>query len=123
MKLIVAAAAFAAFTMSPAFGQAHEVQGIVVTNKAGQLTIKTPQGNQTFALPHNARVRSISGAFNSNKEVMPTTSLIPGLPVTINVQGNVAQEVDYKAKDYKTAAQIQAGVEETSRRSEELRTA
>src|SRR5262249_27958312 len=64
---------------------------------------------------------SISGAFK--KEVVPPTALIPGLPVTMDVEGNVASEVDYKAKDYKTAAQIQAGVEETARRSEELRTA
>jgi len=119
--LTVAAAAFAAFTMSPAFGQAHEVRGIIVTNKDGQLTVKTPQGNQTYALHQGARIRSISGAFK--KEVVPPSALIPGLPVTMSVEGNVAQEVDYKAKDYKTAAQIQAGVEETTRRSEELRTA
>ena len=35
----------------------------------------------------------------------------------------VASEVDYKASDYKTAAQIQAGVQETARRESELRTA
>lgn len=100
-----------------------KLEGIVVTNKDGQLTVKTPHGNQTVSLPHDARVRSISGALGGQKEVVPTTSLIPGLPVTIQMDGHVAREVDYKAKDYKTAAQIQAGVEETSRRSEELRTA
>jgi outer membrane protein OmpA-like peptidoglycan-associated protein len=120
--LIIAASAVA-FNAAPALAQTHQIQGIVVTNKAGQLTIKTPSGNQTVTLPHDARVRSISGAFNSNKQVMPTSSLIPGLPVTIQMDGHVAREVDYKAKDYKTAAQIQAGVEETARRSEELRTA
>jgi outer membrane protein OmpA-like peptidoglycan-associated protein len=122
VNLFIAGAAVAAF-MSPAFGQAHEVQGIIVTNKDGQLTVKTPAGNQSYALHPNARVRSISGALSGQKKVVPATSLIPGLPVTIQAEGNVAQEVDYKAKDYKTAAQIQAGVEETARRSEELRTA
>jgi outer membrane protein OmpA-like peptidoglycan-associated protein len=47
--------------------------------------------------------------------------------VTIQVEGSeghlVASEIDYKAKDYKTAAQIQAGVQETARREAELRSA
>lgn len=120
--LIVGASAMALYA-APAIAQTHEVQGIVVTNKNGQLTVKTPSGNTTYHMSPNVRVRSISGAFNGNKEVMPVTSLLPGLPVTIEAQGQVAHEIDYKAKDYKTAAQIQAGVEETSRRSEELRTA
>ena len=123
VRLLIVAASAAALHMAPLVAQSHQLQGIVVTNKNGQLTVKTPHGNETIALSHDVRVRSISGAFNANKQVVPTTSLIPGLPVTIQADGNVAREVDYKAKDYKTAAQIQAGVEETARRSEELRTA
>jgi outer membrane protein OmpA-like peptidoglycan-associated protein len=123
MRLLIIGASAAALYAAPALAQAQEVQGIVVTNKDGQLTIKTPSGNQVYSLGPDARIRSISGPLGGQKEVMPATSLLPGLPVTIELEGNVAQEVDYKAKDYKTAAQIQAGVEETSRRSEELRTA
>src|SRR5262245_16969337 len=99
ISLFVAGAAIAAFSMWPALGQAHEVQGIIVTNQNGQLTVKTPQGNQTYTLSQGARIRSISGAFK--KEVVPPSALIPGLPVTMDVEGNVAREVDYKAKDYK----------------------
>jgi OmpA-OmpF porin, OOP family len=122
-RWLIAGAAAAALYVAPALAQAQQIEGIVVTNKDGHLTIKTPGGNQTIGLPHDARVRSISGALGGQKKVVPSSSLIPGLPVTIQANGNVAREVDYKAKDYKTAAQIQAGVEETSRRSEELRTA
>ena len=121
IRLLIVASA-ATISAAPLLAQA-KLEGIVVTNKGGQLTVKTPHGNQTVTLPHDARVRSISGAFNANKEVVPASSLIPGLPVTIDLDGHVAREVDYKAKDYKTAAQIQAGVEETARRSEEMRTA
>src|SRR5262249_37177584 len=123
IRLLIVGASAAAFAMTPVLAQTQQVEGIIVTNKDGQLTIKTPSGNQTMTLPHDARVRSIAGALGGQKKAMPATSLIPGLPVTIQAEGNVAREVDYKAKDYKTAAQIQAGVEETSRRSEELRTA
>jgi outer membrane protein OmpA-like peptidoglycan-associated protein len=122
-RFLIVGASAAALYVTPAFAQVHQVQGIVVTNQHGRLTVKTPSGNQTIPLAPHVRVRSISGAFNANKQAMPVSSLIPGLPVTMQVDGGHAVEVDYKAKEYKTAAQIQAGVEETSRRSEELRTA
>jgi len=110
---------------TPAFAQSQEMQGIVVTNQHGRLTLKTPQGDQTIVVPPGTRVRSISGAFNGNKETVPLTAVIPGLPVVVDVDSSsgqlVATEIDYKAKDYKTAAQIQAGVQETARREAELR--
>ena len=127
IRLMLAAVGAAALYCVPASSEPREIQGIVVTNQNGQLTIKTPAGNQTFSLPADARIRSISGPLGGQKETVPATSLLPGLPVTIegdDMGGQfVIREVDYKAKDYKTAAQIQAGVEETARRSEELRSA
>jgi len=124
-KLMIAGACAATLSVSPALAQAQELSGIVVTNQHGRLTIKTPHGDQAVAVSPSTRVRSISGAFNGNKEVVPLTAVIPGLPVVINVEGSaghlVAREIDYKAKDYKTAAQIQAGVQETARREAELR--
>lgn len=113
--------------ISPALAGEQEIQGIVVTNQNGLVTLKTPQGDQTIVVPAHTRVRSISGSFSGNKEVVPLTAVIPGLPVTIDVDSSsgqlVAREIDYKAKDYKTAAQIQAGVQETARREAELRSA
>jgi len=126
-RLMVFAAGTVTFIVAPAAAQTHEIQGIVVTNQNGRLTIKTPHGDQTISVPPHTRVRSISGAFNGNKEIVPLTAVIPGLPVVIdgdNSAGHfVAREIDYKAKDYKTAAQIQAGVQETARREAELRSA
>jgi len=112
----------------PAFAQEQKMEGIIVTHTQGHLTIKTPSGNQTIALAPSVRVRSISGAFNANKQVMPETSLIPGLPIVAEGSHGasgmfVANEIDYKAKEYRTAAQVQAGVEETARREAELRNA
>src|SRR3954452_10804310 len=126
-RLLIVGAGAATLIVAPALAQSQEIQGIVVTNQNGRLTIKTPQGDQTIMVPSHIRVRSISGAFNGQKEIVPLTAVIPGLPVVIDVDssaGNlVATEIDYKAKDYKTAAQIQAGVEETARREAELRNA
>ena len=86
IRLLIVASAVT-LTATPLLAQT-KVEGIVVTNKDGQLTIKTPHGNQTVSLPHDARVRSISGALGGQKEVVPTTSLIPGLPVTIQMDGH-----------------------------------
>jgi OmpA-OmpF porin, OOP family len=119
--LLLAGAVIAAI---PASAQAGEIQGIVVTNQNGELTVKTPAGDQKIRLSPTVRVRSISGVLGGQKEVVPATSLLPGLPVTIETDASgQAAEVDYKAKDYKTAAQIQAGVQETARREAELRSA
>ena len=118
----------ATICVAPASAQDVKMEGIIVTHQHGQVTIKTPSGNQTIALSPTVRIRSIAGALGGQKQVMPPSSLIPGLPIVVEgVHGPgghfVAHEVDYKAKDYKTAAQIQAGVEETARREAELRNA
>lgn len=127
MRLMLVGAGAAALHCAPASAEPREVQGIVVTNQNGQLVVKTPSGNQTFALGPNTRIRSVSGPLGGQKDVAPAASLLPGLPVVIegdDANGQfVINDIEYKAKDYKTAAQIQAGVEETARRSEELRSA
>lgn len=117
--LAAVALAGAAISMPAAAQDAQEIKGIVVTNEGGVLTVKTPAGDQTIQLGGGVRIRSVSGMFNANKEEAPAASLIPGLPVSIEMENGVATEIDYKASDYKTAAQIEAGVQETARRSEE----
>ena len=47
---------------APVIAGEQEIHGIVVTNHNGQLTLKTPHGDQTIVVPPNVRVRSISGA-------------------------------------------------------------
>lgn len=127
IRMLIVGASAASFCLAPALAQMHKIQGIVVTNQNGMLTVKTPSGDQAIVLPPDTRVRSISGALGGQKEVVPLTALLPGLPVTIDADSSsgqmVAREIDYKAKDYKTAAQIQAGVQETARREAELRAA
>lgn len=115
LRMLVVGAAGAALYFAPAIAQAtQEIEGIIVSNRDGQLVLKTPQGDQTVSLPADARIRSISGPLNK-AEAAPS-SLIPGLPVKIEADSSsgqlVAKEVDYKAKDFKTAAQIQAGTHE-----------
>jgi len=127
LNRLVLAAVIAAAAQSPAIAAPVKVQGVIVTNQNGQLTIKTPNGDQTIVLPPGTPVRSISGVFGGQKEEVSHAALLPGLPVTIDgddASGQVvASKINYKASDYKTAVQINAGVQETARREAELRSA
>ena len=73
-------------------------------------------GDQAIQLAPDARIRSVSGALGGQKETVPPSALIPGLPITVEADASsgqlVAREIEYKAKDFKTAAQIQAGNQE-----------
>jgi len=121
----IVSAALLVCTPSPALAQHSEIEGVVVTNQQGRLTIKTPSGDQTIMLSPSTRVRAVSGAFGANKGVVSHQALLPGLPIWAegNMSGGhlVANEIEYKQKDYKTAVQINAGVQETARREAELR--
>ena len=123
VSLMVAGALAIALLNAPALAEPQQIKGIIVSNDSGQLTVKTPAGNQTVQLGADALVRSISGPLGGQKEQVPATSLIAGLPVTIEADDAtgqlVASNVEYKASDYKTAAQIQAGVEATAAKTEE----
>lgn len=116
IRLMIIGASAAALTINPALAQTQKVEGIVVANRDGQLIVKTPQGDQTIALARDARIRSVSGPLGGQKETVPPTALIPGLPITIEADSSggqlVARDIEYKAKDFKTAAQIQAGTSE-----------
>jgi len=57
-RILAVGACAAALYVTPASAEPREIQGIVVTNQNGQLTIKTPAGNQTYSLPADARIRS-----------------------------------------------------------------
>jgi OOP family OmpA-OmpF porin len=123
IRLIIAGAAAAALFSTSAFAQS-EVQGIVVTNQNGQLTLKTPAGNQVVPINIATDVKSISGPLGGQRQTQPLASLIPGLPVTVDLDASgQATKIEYKAKDYETAAQIQAGVEATAAKTEAALTA
>lgn len=119
-RLFALTAAGSILMSSLAFAAPQQVKGIVVTNENGQLTLKTPAGNQTISLSPGTNVRSISGPLGGQKQSMPTSALIAGLPVTVDLDdAGQATKVEYKASDYKTAAQIQAGVEATAAKTDE----
>ena len=111
-RFLVIGLGAAALYATPVLAQMQEIKGIVVSNRNGQVVIKTPAGDQTLTLAPDARIRSVSGALGGQKETVPATALIPGLPIVVEAEGNTIRDVEYKEKDFKTAAQIQAGTSE-----------
>jgi len=124
-RLFALTAAGSMLMSSLALAAPQQVKGIIVTNDNGQLTLKTPSGNQVVSISPDTDVRSISGPLGGQKQSMPTSALIAGLPVTIDMDDATGQvsKIEYKASDYKTAAQIQAGVEATAAKTDEALTA
>jgi OmpA-OmpF porin, OOP family len=123
-RLFALSAAGSIFLSSLALAAPQQVKGIVVTNQNGQLTLQTPAGNQVITVSPDTNVQSISGPLGVTKTSEPTSALIAGLPVTIDLDdAGQATKVEYKASDYKTAAQIQAGVEATAAKTDEALTA
>ena len=116
VRMLSIGIAAAALCIAPAIAEMQKVSGIVVSNRNGALVIKTPNGDQTLQLAPSARIRSVSGALGGQKETVSPSALIPGLPIQIEADNSsghlVAQDIEYKAKDFKTAAQIQAGNQE-----------
>jgi len=126
-RFAIATAAIALISQSPALAAPAEIEGAIVTSGHGQLVVKTTSGDQTIVVAPNTRVRSVSGMFGANKGEVSHAALLPGLHIWVegdNSSGHiVAKEIEYKAKDYKTAVAINAGVQETARREAELRNA
>ena len=105
----------------------QEVKGIIVTNQNGLLTVKTKNGQSGHPNRARRQIQSVSGPLGGQKQTVPVSSLIPGLPISVDgddFTGQlVASRIEYKSSDYKTAAQIQAGVEATADKEAQLRKA
>ena len=121
---LLAAGAAVLISSAPASAEPKQVKGIIVTNQNGQLTLTTEYGNQTINVAADAKIESVSGPFGGQRDTVPVTALIAGLPISVDADDATGQlvgsKIEYKASDYKTAAQIQAGVEATAVKQAEL---
>lgn len=126
---LVAITALAALLATPsmAFDEPVEIEGIIFKVDRNRVVLRTGAGERIVTIPQNADVVSVSGAFNSNRRHREPSVLLPGLPVKVRgeLSGTdlVASTIEFKAKDYKTAVQIQAGVHETAASTAEVRSA
>ena len=126
---VTTVAAVLAMTLAAAPGMTHpaKLDGVIMSVRPGRVLVRTEAGEQTVVVPPSTRIESISGAFNASRARKPATALISGLPIKVegNLDANVftANRIEYKAKDYQTAVQIQAGVHDTAKSNREVRSA
>lgn len=121
--LMVISAAFVISTA--ALAEPIKTEAVITKVEGNTITAKTMNGPLTVVLSPSTDIAQTSGL--ASKKGRDAKHLIPGLIFTVDgdLQGQTltAEHIRFKEKDWRTAVATKAGVEETSRRSEELRTA
>lgn len=96
--------------------QSAQLQGIIDGRKGSTMVVKSADGSTVpVVLSDTTEVQEIEGGLHMRKKQMGLAALVPGLPVQVqgsyNAQNQlVADVVKFKASDFKTAQDIQAGV-------------
>jgi len=94
-----------------------EIEGIISARSGARMQVTNKDGAKSVITINDATKITASGGFLSlNKDRLPTTSLLNGLPVSVEtLQGGgqlVATKIDLKNKDLKTATMIHNGTDQ-----------
>jgi len=122
MMLVAAfVALLAALPVFAADGDKSNVKGLITAVQGDTITIKDANNaEQTITVTPNTvyyRTKGLTGAMRDRAE---QGAMIPGLPISADVvahgQGFEATQINFKADDFKTAQQVQAGLSPTHER-------
>jgi outer membrane protein OmpA-like peptidoglycan-associated protein len=131
MKQLLLGATIAALLVSvssfAADGDKSKIKGMITGVQGNTITVKDANNaEKTFTVSPTTKIQSISGLVGAQQKKVEQTALIPGLPVTADVvaagAGFDATEVEFKASDFKTAQQVQAGLAPTKQRMNDFGT-
>ena len=94
-----------------------EIEGIISARSGARMQVTNKDGAKSVITINDATKITASGGFLSlNKDRLPATSLLNGLPVSVEtLQGGgqlVATKIDLKNKDLKTATMIHNGTDQ-----------
>lgn len=94
-----------------------KVEGIISARTGDSMQVTTADGTNTvIALNDATRVKSSGGFLGLSRSKLATTSLINGLPVSVETLQSgdrlFAGEIDLKNKDLKTASMIRTGTDQ-----------
>lgn len=93
------------------------VKGMILSHDADRLVVRTDEGDKTIDLIPDTKIEGTAGQGVFRREARSPSDLIRGLPVHLKVtpsgQKLIANEVEFKTSDLKTARQISAGLHET----------
>ena len=99
---------------APPMTAGPEIEGIISARRGDRVQVTTVGGTNTVVTITDAtRIKSSGGFLGLARSKLAADSLLNGLPVTIktwqSVDGLVANQIDLKNKDLKTATMIRSG--------------
>ena len=94
-----------------------KVEGIISARSDGRMQVTTADGNNTaIAIAEYTKIKSSGGFLGLDRDKLPANSLLNGLPVEVDTLqwdgGLVANEVNLKSKDLRTASMIHTGTDQ-----------
>ena len=94
-----------------------KVEGIISARSDGRMQVTTADGNNTaIAIADYTKIKSSGGFLGLDRDKLAANSLLNGLPVSVDTLqwdgGLVANEVNLKSKDLRTASMIHTGTDQ-----------
>ena len=94
-----------------------KVEGIISARSDGRMQVTTADGNNTaIAIADYTKIKSSGGFLGLDRDKLAASSLLNGLPVEVDTLqwngGLVANEVNLKSKDLRTASMIHTGTDQ-----------
>ncbi len=116
---LVGLLAITALTCAGAAAQDTTVQGIIIARSGTNMVLKTADAPKlVVVLNDDTQAKEVEGKLGMRKKELGITALVPGLPVRVKGSYDsqhrlVANTVEFKGSDLKTAQEIQAGLSPT----------
>lgn len=105
--LMVAVAGFASAADST------KIKGLITSVQGNTITVKDSNNAvQTINVSPDAKIHSTKGLTGAVFETVQIGALMPGLPITAEIENGAATKVSFKSEDFKVAQQVQAGTED-----------
>lgn len=127
-RVLLAGTIAALLAAVPAFaadGDKSKIKGMITGVQGSTITLKDANNNvQTITVSPTTEIKSVSGLVGGQRKTVETSALMPGLPISADVEaagsGFNATAISFKAEDFKTAQQVQAGLAPTEQRMNEF---
>jgi OmpA-OmpF porin, OOP family len=113
-KIIFASVVAASLVAISGFAAAEvtKIKGLITAVDGNTITLKDTNNQvQTITVSSATAIRSTKGMTGALYDTVQQSALMPGLPISAEVDNGAATKVSFKAEDFKVAQQVQAGTE------------
>ena len=91
---------------------ATKIKGLITAVDGNTITVKDSNNNmQTISVSSATKIHSTKGMTGALYDTVQQSALMPGLPISAEVENGTASKVSFKSEDFKVAQQVQAGTE------------